>query len=314
MTRCAFLLLAGAATLGACSAEQPEPVPEMIAPATADPSVLPALLRDKSTAGMEAMMAGRLTRRGPCLYLDGGSRAVLILWGDDVRIARLDGEDWVVSNASTNQRFVEGDWLEGAGGYYPADRDVRRLTEDSVPQDCRFVQSGQLHGARKASPPDAGDGPPPPPPPPPPAPRIIDQVEQMTGGDNGFPSVRIRNVADPREALFIHALETYTDPSQYGGRHVCLSDTDAALLERLSKRFKRLHPGEACGWNDGGVVLGENGESALFVHAKVDCSGTQCAAEAGATYGNMGAEGWGYRMRRKGNDWTIQKTGISWIS
>lgn len=121
-------------------------------------------------------------------------------------------------------------------------------------------------------------------------------------------------IADPREALFAHLISEYRKSHFHGSKTFCLTDAGGELIARLDRRFDRIGPDRACGWKEGGVILKSSGESALFLHAKVDCRGSECAAEGGATYGNLGGESSGYRLRRKRNGWTLQKTGLSVIS
>ena len=62
--------------------------------------------------------------------------------------------------------------------------------------------------------------------------------------------------------------------------------------------------------------LTANGESAMYIDARIDCSGNRgfCAGSGGATYGNLGAEHGSYRLRRKGGGYEIEKLGVSVIS
>ena len=68
-------------------------------PGSEQPS-LPVILKDRGTSRMEALVSGRITRAGSCLYLEHlpGQRA-LILWADEaVQVATLSEADWLVNN------------------------------------------------------------------------------------------------------------------------------------------------------------------------------------------------------------------------
>ena len=305
--------LAAFAMLAACGQSSFDPVPETSQPAHIADDALLVVLTYPTDMGMEALISGTLTRRGPCLYLDTGAQADLILWSDDVKAGRLDGTDWLVNDATTNQRFREGDFLQGGGGHLPETADLEALTPEEIPFECENGSAIQFHSVRKIAKPPRGDGPPDPPPPPPAPPSIIDQVKDAPP-DLNFPKVTVAGMSDPREAMFAHLIGEYRSNDHHGPKTICLTDAPDALVARLDRRFGRIENDRACGWKDGGVILKASGESALFIHAKVDCSGRECAAEGGATYGNLGGEGNGYRMRRKGDGWTLQKTGLGWIS
>ncbi|WP_156521643.1 hypothetical protein [Croceicoccus pelagius] len=93
-----------------------------------------------------------------------------------------------------------------------------------------------------------------------------------------------------------------------------------AAASQFSKRhfrqFGRLFTGDACSWNGPGVVVTATGEKAMFIDARIDCSGDRgfCAGSGGATYGNLGAEHGSYRLRRKGDGWQIETLGLSVVS
>lgn len=303
----------GTLALLGCSQPAPDPVTATTQPPHTAERALPVVLTYADGPALEAIMAGTLRRRGPCLFLDTGAQPALILWGDDVRAARLNEDDWLVTNYTTNQRFREGDFLQGAGGSLPESLDLGAVTPEEIPFECERSSAVIFYGVKKADPPNRAGGPPNPPPPPPPPPGIIEQVKNSPPAP-GFPFITVAGIADPREALFAHVIAEYRDNAQFTQRTICLTDTEGDLVERLNSRFGRIEPDRSCGWKQGGVILQSRGESALFIHAKADCSGRECAAEGGATYGNLGGEGHGYRMRRKSDGWTIQKSGIMWIS
>lgn len=309
-----FWLLPALVIGSACSDTAPEPGPETTQPAHLTGDALPIVLTYPTETVMEAHISGTLTRIGPCLYLDTGARRDLIVWSADVKATRLDKSDWQINDLTTGQRFREGDFLQGGGGRLPENADLEELTPEEIPFECERGSAVQFHSVKKMPKPASapGDAPAPPPPPPPP-PSVIHNVKKSPPA-RGFPEVTIIGIADAREALFAHVIGEYRKSDHFAGRTICLNDVSDALVARLDSRFGQIQPDRACGWQDGGVILESTGESALYVHAKVDCSGRECAAEGGATYGNLGGEGHGYRMRRKGNGWTLQKTGISWIS
>ena len=122
----------------------------------------------------------------------------------------------------------------------------------------------------------------------------------------------IAGITDPREALFAHVIGTYRKTGQFAERTICLAQADEALVANLDRRFGGIEPESSCGGKDGAVVLATSGESALFVHAKVDCDRAECTGEAGAIY--VGGEGHQYRLRRQGDGWTVRETGVSWVS
>jgi hypothetical protein len=124
----------------------------------------------------------------------------------------------------------------------------------------------------------------------------------------------IAGITNPREALFAHVIESYRKTEQFGRRTICLTQAEEDLVANLDRRFGDIEPESSCGWKDGAVILKASGENALLVHAKVDCDSGECTGEGGATYGNVGGEGHEYRMRRRGDGWTLRKTGMSWVS
>jgi len=263
---------------------------------------------------------GRIIRAGSCLYLEHapGQRA-LILWGDEnVRVARLDETDWLVNNYTSGLRIREGEMVRGGGGFYPPDADLAGLADGEVPADCEGP-AVQLHDIAKFDP-SKPDGIPDPPPPPPPAPSaqdtLLSQAFDEHWGGQRWPRRMIRNVADPREAMFTYVLETYEGREGDMRSHICLRGADRDLLARLSHRFGPLYPQADCSWSGPGVVLTANGESAMYIDARIDCSGNRgfCAGSGGATYGNLGAEHGSYRLRRKGGGYEIEKLGVSVIS
>ena len=308
----AILTLAAACT----TAEQGTTVDGRVAEAR--PVSLPALLRDPSSLAMEAIVAGRLTRRGECLYLGyADDQYALILWGDaDVRLARLDENDWLINNYTTGQRFREGDMIRGGGGFYSVALSANEITRDSVPEGCDG-QVVQIHDARKFDP-AMPDGVPSPPPPPPPAPsrsRLLDDAFAYEPGGFSGPRRTLPAVASAEEAMFVYVLQDYSKDAS----HKCLRGAEDALRMRLQSRFQTtLHSERACVDDNGRSVLRANGEQAVSVFAQVDCSRLArlgyCAGAAGGYWANLGAQANAYRLRRKGDGWEVEKLGIGVIS
>ena len=300
--------------VAACDSPSSEPVPDMTQPAHMPAEQLPTVLTYPGGPALEALVSGTLRRRGPCLVLDTGSRSDLILWLDDVEGVRLNENGWLIIDNSTGQRFREGDYLQGGGGSLPENLDIEAVTPEEMPFECETGSAIVFYGVRKAKRPETRAGEPPDPPPaPPPPPNVIESVKNQTQSPD-FPLITLSGVADPREALFVHLIGEYRMADHFQNRTICLVDSVTALVARLDRRFPNIEPDRACGWKDGGVILKRNNESALFLHAKVDCNGKECAAEGGGTYGNLGGECSGYVMRRKGDGWTIRKTGLSVVS
>lgn len=280
-------------------------------------SSLPVILHDRSGLAMEARMSGKITRAGSCLYLEHapGQRA-LILWGDDdVRVARLDDTDWLVNNYTSGLRIREGELVRGGGGLYPPDAAVAGLADGEVPADCEGP-AVQLHDIAKFDPSKPGGIPDPPPPAPSAQDSLLSQAFDERWDGQRWPRRTIRNVADPREAMFAYILENYEGREGNMRGHICLRAAEGGLIARLSQRFGPLHPEAECSWSGAGVVLTANGESGMFVDARIDCSGNRgfCVGSGGATYGNLGAEHGAYRLRSKGGGWEIEKLGASIVS
>lgn len=284
--------------------------------ATVDPTSLPTVLRDRSSLAMEALVSGKLTRRGACLYLEHApGQLALIFWGDDkVRIGSLDVGGWILNNYTTGQRLFEGDMIGGAGGFFPENADLARIAGTSLPPGCEGP-AVQLYDVRKIDPSRVDGAPPAPPPAPPPPSPLLEQAYRDEAGDFAGPRRTIANADDPRKAMFLYILQEYRG---WEDVHKCLRGADDALRSKLAARTYPLQPEGACGWNDGGVVLEANGERATYIDAEVDCSRLErvgyCAGSAGATYGNLGAEHNAYRLRPKGDGWQVERLGIGTIS
>ncbi len=142
----------------------------------------------------------------------------------------------------------------------------------------------------------------------------MDQVNQMAGNATAIDSMLIEGASGPREALFIHTIERFRAQEGFAERPVCLVKAQAGLVANLVGRFANVHEEDACRWEGPGVVLATTGEPAIYVHANIACAGMACEGEGGGTYGNLGAEGYGYRLRRTHEGWIIESLGISWIS
>ena len=295
-----------------------------VAPSTVErdetTATLPVILHGRSHPPMSARVSGTITRTGSCLYLEKapGLRA-LILWGrEDVRVVRLDTTDWLVNNYTSGLRIREGEILHGSGGYYPRGADLAELTDGEVPGDCKGP-AVQLYDVAKSDPsnPGATSSPPAPPPPAPSArDSLLAQAFDERWDDQRWPRRSIRNVADPREAMFTYILEGYEGRPGNMHPHLCLRAANEAAIARLSQRFGPLYPEAACSWSGPGVILTANGERAMYIDAQIDCTGDRgfCAGSGGATYGNLGAEHEAYRLRRKGEGWEIEKLGLSVVS
>ena len=309
----AFAVLLASLT-GACADDDNLPVPETTEPEWIAPDALPVVLSNTDGAAMEALITGRLERQGPCIVLRMAQRPMTIIWGEEVSVERVGETGWAVRKTSTGELFEEGDWLQGGGGTYPEDADIAQLAKEAVPSPCLEGQAIQLHSIERALPPPDIPGLPDPPPPPPPTPEIMHSQPPEIDGAPDFPTTLVTGYDSPREALFSHVIGIYRKSEHFGSRPICLRDADKAIIGALAGAYGNLHPQSACGWRDGGVVFEATGEPALFVHAAIDCSGKSCAAQGGATYGNLGAESYGYRMRRTREGWTIQQTGIMSIS
>ena len=173
----------------------------------------------------------------------------MILWGDeDVRVARLDETDWLVNNYTSGLRIREGELVRGGGGFYPPDAAVAGLADGEVPADCKGPDV-QLHDIAKFDPSKPG-GIPDPPPPPPPAPSaqdsLLSQAFDERWDGQRWPRRTIRNVADPREAMFAYILENYEGREGNMRGHICLRAAEGGLIARLSQRFGPLHPEAEC--------------------------------------------------------------------
>ena len=194
---------------------------------------------------------------------------------------------------------------------------IAPLSEPAAPSPTTAnVDQPPVRGlsVRPPSAPNPFPPPPPPPPSPPPSPSIIESVKG-TGEDKlQGSSVLVEGANGPRESLFLHLVDTYRNAGSLRDRPICLHQLEADRVKRIARDAESVFGEDRCGWKDGGVILLDTGEPALFVHAAVDCSGHSCSAEGGATYGNLGAEGFGYRLRRTASGWTIRKAGIMWVS
>ena len=283
-------------------------------------SPLPVILIDRGAIRMEALVSGRITRAGSCLYLEHspGQRA-LILWADeDVQVVTLDESDWLVNNYTSGMRIREGEMVRGGGGFYPRDANLLALTGVEVPTDCAGP-AVQLYEIAKYDP-AKPDGIPDPPLHPPSGPSTDDMLLSQAFDEHWdgqrWPRRTIKAIADPREAMFAYVLQDYAGREGDMHAYFCLRGANDDLRNRLTRRFGQLFSDSDCSWNDGGVILSRNGEKAMFIDARIDCSGNRgfCAGFGGATYGNLGAEHGAYRLRSKGDGWEIEKLGLSVVS
>lgn len=314
--------------LGACDSQLANETTEFrVVEQTKDVPLFPLLSKDVPPPIL-VPTTGTLVRDGQCLFLDGPRGRALILWRAGSRLGQ-EGDALVVREGPTAARdpapaLVVGSEITGAGGVQTLTREqISRIAEPDPPESCglrvaplSMIEPGRPRTYGVDSVPGAGSSAPPPPPPPPPRTppaSSLQRTRDPSVEDVGSPH-RIPAVADPREALFAFLIPRYQRSDGHQGKAICLSDTGPELLARLEVRYRGLHPSEACGWREGGVILKKTGEAALFMFAKVDCHRTKCAAEGGATYGNVGGEGIGYRMLHRGDGWSIQETGVGWIS
>ncbi|MEE4538954.1 MAG: hypothetical protein V2J51_10755 [Erythrobacter sp.] len=151
-------------------------------------------------------------------------------------------------------------------------------------------------------------------PPPPPPTIFLDQVEAIQDNGPTGTATLIVGADGPREALFIHTIKRFRAQESFAARPICLTQATDTLVSVLAARFDKIHSETACTWEGPGVVLARTGEGAMFVHANIACGDKACNAEGGGTYGNMGAEGYGYRLRLTREGWTIEEAGIQWVA
>lgn len=258
------------AALSGCSSGPALPTPDMVEPAHDAADALPVVLTDPSDIALQDQISGRLMRLGPCLYLQTGARSDLILWGDAVVAAREDEDGWLILNETTEQGFREADWLVGRGGPLPEELDLEAHTPQEVPFACERTSAIHFHSVRLREPPDRSGRPPDPPPPPRPGPSIIESVRNAPGGGGDFPTYEISGSLNPRVALFVHVVGLYRAHDRFGGRPICLTDADAAVVARIRERYADVHPDTRCDWDNGGVIFKESGDPALYVHAKIE--------------------------------------------
>lgn len=154
----------------------------------------------------------------------------------------------------------------------------------------------------------------PPIPPPPPAPNFFDNVRSRVEHSARGDSKAVSDAQGPREAVFLTVIDRFQAKPTYAPRALCLRNSDSELVALIASKRRNIFPEEACRWDEGGVVADETGEPAMFLHARIECANRDCAAEGGATYGNLGAEGFGFRLTLREEGWAIEELGISWIS
>lgn len=308
-------LLAATACSDSASTDAPT-VPTTIEPQPPQRTgPLPVLLTTKNIGALEAISAGTLVKRGPCLYLSGAPDEALIVWGEDIAIEPDESRVWVVYDKGTGARFSIGDRIRGGGGSLPPAQPISDFTRQPVPEECATGAAVQVHSVEVVETVYMNDRDflPPPPPPPPPSPSFMDGVRDNQGGTTGD-SVLVQGFEDPRAALFSHVLSQYRIEDAFGPRPACLREVNAAMLERLSAQHKDIYGAAQCRWENGGVKLRRSDEAAVLVAAAIDCNGERCLAEGSVTYGNLGGEGHGYVLTPAPGGWQIAKTGLSWIS
>lgn len=294
------------ATLAAVACSPPDPTP------TAGPAGnSPVLLFDR-TAGprMEARLGGTLVREGPCIYLRNAGADHLIVWGDAVSVE--DGDrGWSIIDRTTGERFDEGERIVGGGGEYPDDAAyLNSIVDPDPPSDCRG-RAALLYDVRRFTNMEVPPVVPPPPPPHPSPPSLNEQAKK-----DGIPiisSTVVRGYSDPQAAILAYLVDYYRDRDGFRGLHMCV-DAKGTALEALKRRRSSLKPKDACEWRNGRVVLRENGETGMLIHARVDCAGGTCTGEGGYAVGNQGASTSAFRLVRRGDGWLLQKLGLERIS
>ena len=304
--------------LAACSGESAKDIPEVPTgefPAEVPGDGMPVLLTYTDIGAMEAIQAGTLVMRGPCFYLSGAPDAAVILWEDGTRIVR-DRKRGVAVELPDGLRLSVGDTIRGGGGALPTARPIADFTAQDVPEECATGPAAQIHSVelveRVAL--DDADFRPPPPPPPPPAPGFLDSVRDSLDQNRGD-RMPVLGIDDPREALFAHMIANLREGDEFHNRPACLREVDGAMLTRLSARFADVYAAPMCRWDGGGVVLRQNDKAAVFIDARLDCDGrSRCVAEGARVFANMGGEGQGYTMQPVPGGWSIETTGVSWIS
>ena len=276
---------------------------------------LPSPLTAKNLGALEAIAAGMLVRRGPCLVLGMGPQEPVIVWEKGTTINRT-AEGAIAIVPRSGIRITEGDTLHGAGGSLPLGQPISDFTNEPVPDECAVGDAVFVHSVEQveAAPSKPVDDRRPPPPPPSPSLSFLDAVMNSDPG-GGTVIATIRGIDDPREALFIHLLATIRNGEGHQNSPACLREIDDQMLVRLSGKFDDLYRTGDCRWNDGGVVLRRDERKAVFVSANLDCDGrTLCAAEGARVYGNVGGEGQGYILRPTIGGWEMRTVGVSWMS
>lgn len=282
----------------------PEPGPEQ----------MPALLTQKDLGAIEAMAAGTLVRRGPCLLLGEGPDEPVIVWEDGTHI-ESSGADEIAVVLNTGIRIAEGDFLKGGGGSLPSSKPISDFTMEPVPEECAVGDAVYVHsiGEVKTISREPVNNRRPKPPPPPPSPSFLDMVKHANA-DESRPAAVIRGIDDPREALFEHLLASVRR-EQEPDKPACLRQVGERMFARLSQKFDDVYRAEECRWNDGGVVLRRNDRGAMLLSARLECDGrARCAGEGARVSGNLGGEGQGYVLRPVAGGWEIRTMSVSWMS
>ena len=291
-----LLLLAGCTPV-----QDTSPEGQDVPTASTDLPVVP--LETNRQLSMEALLSGTLTRRGECLYLGTGEDAPLIVWGDDVRAARLDEDDWLVNDYTTGLRFREGDMIQGGGGAYPVNADLSVIADPAPPASCG-TNAVQLYDVKRMNPP------PPPPPPPPPH----DRAEGLAGTP-----VEPLSRPDVVEALFRHQFANNASGAQRDIAAVCLEvaggDPPAQFLTRFAATAPRALPASACEFRGVRYVVKASGEPAI-VHfvSSLACTGDVCEARGGYREANLSASVNRYRLEKRGLRWQVVADMIEVIS
>lgn len=134
----------------------------------------------------------------------------------------------------------------------------------------------------------------------------------------------VETVASGSPGLLALGFEKAIDQTIHAGKPVCLSysldqaaqmDPPEALRASIAVRLKvPAYPGSLCGFGSAPFVKA-TGETAMLYTAqfKRERQGTWLL-RASAIYGNLGAEGQGYRLHRTKSGWRAEPTGERFIS
>ncbi len=301
-----------------CSDDASLPVEEKTEPDFLEPDAFPVLPKaNDSIDTLETLVEGELRQMGPCLLLrrPTGRSDALVLSGPGIEIMGT-GADWVLRDIDAGSEATNGASIVADAKEYRTDANVQLATDDAVPSPCISFPPVEITGFKIAGPDVNGSKiaiPSPPPPPPADVDPMMRNVDDNDGLE-GFPVEALIDLADPREALLLHMARTFRQKESFENRILCLSDVPSSLVERIGANVEGVREQSACRWEGPGVVSGEPPRPAVLIHAMIDCKERRCDANSGGTYGNVGAESWGFVMRRTAKGWEIRKNGMMAIS